>query len=124
MLMKRNLLIISGFVVLTFLGVLMALNREGIIKVFDFKKDCTPFNLLVDKEKDVIKITWETKDTCTGIVKFGDDIEDLKYWLTAESEKGMNQVEIDKGKYKDIRYFIIISNGELFGLDGKAVKVN
>lgn len=124
MFMKKNLLIVSLFLFLIITGVLLALNRERVVSFFDREKDCVPYNMLVTKEKSDIIINWETKDVCTGIVKFGSDIEDLKHWLSSSVVEEKNRVLIDSSKYKDISYFVIISNGEIYGLDGKAISIN
>jgi hypothetical protein len=116
--------IIILFIVLVVLGGGYAIYSERENLFSKRKKDCVPYNLLVNKEKGAVKITWSTKDSCTGVVKFGTDIEDLSYWLYSQKDSEVSYVLIDTQKYKEINYFVIISNGILYGLDGKVIPIN
>ncbi|HRI06120.1 MAG TPA: hypothetical protein PLV59_04220 [Candidatus Dojkabacteria bacterium] len=123
--MKKTLGIISLLVLLAVSGVLLALKKDDIVSYLTPQKDCTPFNMLVNKEvKDKVVISWETKGKCTGVVKFGRDVESLDYWLSSKFENKKNVVTIDTQTYKNIRYFVIVSNNEVYGLDGKAVSID
>ena len=123
--MKKTLSIISFVLFLGATGVWLAVNKDRIVEIFNPKKDCTPFNMLVNKDsKQEVVITWETKGRCTGVVKFGRDVESLDYWLSSKLQEDKNTVSIDTSVYKNIRYFIIISNNEVYGLDGKAISID
>ncbi|MBI2357214.1 hypothetical protein HYV12_04155 [Candidatus Dojkabacteria bacterium] len=122
--MKNSIKVIILFLILVTTGVVLAMNREGLIEVLKKEKECTPYNMLVEKGKGEIRITWDTKDSCTGIVKFGSGVEDLEHWLSSKVENEKNTVVIDTGSYSDVNYFVIISNGELYGLEGKAIAIN
>lgn len=119
-----NKAIITTFLVLLSLGIGVAVYTEKGISITNRKKDCVPYNLLVDKKEESISLKWNTKDSCSGVVKFGSDIENLDYWLYSQKEKNLNFISIDRDKYRDINYFVIISDGILYGLDGKVVPIN
>lgn len=119
-----NKAIITTFLILLSLGIGVAVYTEKGISITNRKKDCVPYNLLVDKKEESISLKWNTKDSCSGVVKFGSDIENLDYWLYSQKEKNLNFISIDRDKYRDINYFVIISDGILYGLDGKVVPIN
>lgn len=120
--MKKSLIVTSILLLILFsIGVYN--YRDRLFKSNESGKDCTPYNMLVDKEVGRFVISWETVSQCSGIVKFGSSVEALNYWLNAERVNGKNSVVLDRDVYKNVRYFIIISNGEAYGMKGKAIAI-
>jgi hypothetical protein len=103
--------------------------RDAILKGQDLEvDDCVPINLQVqDSSRNSMTISWETKEKCLGLVRYGDSPETIDYMAVGDSEtfaKTKHSVEINSLMPSTVYYFVISSGGVEYGNEGSPMVLN
>jgi len=117
---KRNLLISSISGCLLFL-----LGGIGVILISKGSSSCMPINIFLSKEGDnIVRISWETKDSCLGYVLYGDSSYEIE-------RVAVNPKNLEKSRKHEVivpnllstntYYFIVVSDELPYGKNGKAI---
>ena len=117
---KKSLLILSIlsclFLLLGGVGVVLSLRKTP---------SCMPVNVFLSKDgENVIKISWKTRDSCLGYVLYGESSYEIeRVAINPENlEKSReHEVTINNLLSTNSYYFIIVSDEQPYGNNGKAV---
>jgi hypothetical protein len=88
---------------------------------------CIPHNLrIVNLEKNSYTVEWNTEDECLGYTKYGKSISeqtDIASSTNGYTPSNTHKVIVDGLKPEENYYFVVYSNGEYYGNDGKPLEV-
>jgi len=103
-------------------------NVGGFDSLFVSQGDCTPFNLFVAKgvEEFSAKITWKTKGKCMGFVQYGlnrDSLDKVGLDFISGYRSQDHEVLIEKLLTKERYYYLINSNGQGYGNNGRPLEL-
>lgn len=87
-------------------------------------QDCAPVNFSSKEINSAFYLKWNTKEECTGFVRYGSKKGDYSY--LALDEKGVvklneHSVKLNGINKGDQYYFVIISNDKVYGLEDEAI---
>jgi len=104
---------------------LLFLGGIGVVLVSRRTPSCIPVNVFLSKKGDnVVEISWETKDSCLGYVLYGESSYEIeRVAINPENlEKSReHEVTINNLLSTNSYYFIIVSDEQPYGNNGKAI---
>ncbi|MFZ6021997.1 MAG: hypothetical protein ACOYT9_00825 [Patescibacteria group bacterium] len=112
--------------IMAFLWVKYVREQEYLVSSDNtVKQPCEPSQFTIDTD-DVgrMKITWETREACTGFILLGKsyaDFSSLPYKVLSangESPSTSHSVSLLKQDELSYRYVIVVSEGEWYGING------
>jgi hypothetical protein len=90
-------------------------------------EECTPYNISFTNITAVaFTVNWQTKGNCTGVVKYGDERDNLAFIATQKgdaSAKSTHSVVVDGLRYSTQYYLYVVSNQQDYGLDNTVLIV-
>jgi hypothetical protein len=115
---------------LSTLTLLSLIAYQFVYLPFENKKNvggCIPLNFKKEKKDNEYYLFWETKDLCTGYVKYGLDQNSFPY--LGLDQQGVVAVKNHQLKLSGIEkgskfYFVIISNDKTYGIGNLPVEMN
>ena len=119
--LKKNSLLVLSIVGIVLLGVGIA----GMFFISKTNSSCIPFNIFLSKDGDNgVKISWETEDSCVGYVLYGESAYEIeRVAINAENlgKSNSHEVTISSLLSSNIYHFIVVSNEQPYGNNGKPV---